>query len=66
MAAAFEEMFAESEVPKEKHAKLAASMEALMSGMLDTAIEKGDVRWEARTEDLKQTYMAKVDEKLQV
>ena len=64
MTEAFDEMFVESEVPKEKRVKLASAIEGLMPNIVDHAIEKSDVRWEARMEELMQKYMAKVDENI--
>ena len=57
-------MLAETGVPPEKRTKLAQTMEDMMSNIVEQAISKSDLRWEARCEELMSRFMAKVDEKI--
>ena len=64
MTTALSEMLGESGVPQEKRTKLAETMEGMMGSIVDQAISKSDLRWEARCEEMMSRFMTKVDEKL--
>ena len=57
MASALNDMLAETGVPVEKRARLAQSVEGMMSSIVDQAIDKSDTRWEARCEELMTRFM---------
>ena len=60
-SAGMDDIMGEAQVPVEKRAKLASTLEDIIGRSIDAAIERSDTRWEARFEEMMGRLMEKVD-----